>query len=479
MTRRLPTPLGLTLAFLLLVVALLLWGGLYVRSVLSESIASAEEVRAARILVADVLRAQLDEETGVRGYAAARDDVLLEPYYEGRGSLPQLLSRLRTATRRLALPGALPLLVDAEQTNRQWVRRIAYPILIARKGSHVRELHGKILVDRVRDDMNALDRALARREQLGDERAQRNVTWVDFFALAAILAIALAAMLFSVQQYRLGVRLDQERDKSEEQRRKIVEVRAAYEAEKRIADTLQEAFAQRVLPKLPSVRLSAIYVPATEEAKVGGDWYDALQLTDDRIFFAIGDVAGHGLEAAVAMNKARQILTSCALIDPKPGTVLERVNAELMTENSPMITAVVGLVNARTLEVKYALAGHPAPILIEPGRAARFLEIGSLPLGVHAATSYETHFVRSVPGATLVLYTDGVIEHSHDVLRGETALLRAVESAARQPATETATAIREEIFDHHSIADDVAILTIHFLETATDLTRADALPRTA
>lgn len=478
MTRRLPTPLGLTIAFLLLVVALLVWGGLYVRSILAESIANAEQIRAARILVGEALRAQLDEETGVRGYATAHDPVLLEPYYAGRASLPQSLRGLDSAAKRLELQQAVSILTDATRTNRQWVRQIAYPMLISRKRSHVLELHGKILVDRFRADLNALDVTLARRELLGDARAQYAIAWVGVFAIAAIVAVVLAAAVFSVQQYRLSTRLDEEREASEQQRRRIGEMRAAYEAEKRIADTLQEALAQKVLPELSTVRLSAKYVPATEEAKVGGDWYDALQLPDDRIFFAVGDVAGHGIEAAVAMNRARQILTSCALIDPNPGTVLQRVNSELLTTTTPMITAVVGLVDARNLEFTYAIAGHPPPVLIEPAQNARFLDGGSLPLGVHDDSVYKSRRVKTVPGAMLVLYTDGVIEHSHDVVAGESLLLQAVESAVRQSSTDPAAAIHQQIFDHHHVSDDVAILTIHFLEAVAGASQS-ALRRTA
>jgi serine phosphatase RsbU (regulator of sigma subunit) len=226
--------------------------------------------------------------------------------------------------------------------------------------------------------------------------------------------------------------------------------------------------------------LSAAYVAATEEAKVGGDWYDALPLSQDRVMLAIGDVTGHGIEAAVAMNKARQMLIGCALVDPTPGHVLARVNAELVAERSPMITAVAGLIDARTREFRYASAGHPAPVLLEPGRRARFLEVGSLPLGVNADTQYATHRVASAPGALLVLYTDGMIEHSHDVLQGETILLEAVESAAERAVEDPAKAIRDAIFSRYQISDDAAILAIRFLDAAVAAaSEKDALVGTA
>ncbi|HZY97463.1 MAG TPA: SpoIIE family protein phosphatase [Candidatus Cybelea sp.] len=466
MSRRLPAPLILTLAFLLLTVGVLVAGGIFVRSLLADSVANGERIRTARTFVSGAVTAQLGEETGVRGYAAARDPVLLEPYYAGRANLPVLLRQVRSVAQSLGLREALPFIADATATNRRWLAQSAFPLFTARKRSHVLELRGKVLVDRFRADMAAVDRALVRREQLGDASAERAIVWVDSFALVAVLAVILAAALFAVQQYRLGMRLERELVATERQRRQSAEMRAAYEAEKRIADTLQEAFLQRILPELATVRLSAAYLPATEEAKVGGDWYDALELPQDRILLAIGDVAGHGIEAAVAMNKARQMLISCALIDPSPASVLERVNAELVADKSPMITAVAGVVDARTCRFSYAAAGHPAPVLLEPGRRARFLDIGSLPLGVSADTKYVTHQIQSAPGAMLVLYTDGVIEHSHDVLEGEHLLLAAVESAAQTAQTDPAKAIRDEIFRHHRISDDAAIVTVHFLDAA-------------
>jgi serine phosphatase RsbU (regulator of sigma subunit) len=212
------------------------------------------------------------------------------------------------------------------------------------------------------------------------------------------------------------------------------------------------------------LRLGATYLPAAEESKIGGDWYDAFELPDGRVLLAIGDVAGHGIDAAVAMNATRQLLMSCALIDPRPGPVLERVNAELFRNQSPLVTAMAALVDAGKCEFDYAVAGHPPAVLLEPGRSARFLEVGSLPLGVLGSAAYRTHRVRSVPGALVVLYTDGAIEHSRDVVAGEELLLAAVESAAQASPANVAAAIRYRIFDDRKATDDVAILTLRFAE---------------
>ncbi len=450
----------MTLGFLLVLVCLLVAGGLFVRALVGNAFRDAERVRTARVHVADMVKQQLDEETGVRGYAAVRVPVLLAPYYGGRANLPLYFRRVHADLVALNLRGALPALRDAARANYLWLHKVAFPLVLRRRANRSLELRGKTLVDRFRIDADRLDAALARRTAQVNARAQTALLWVGGFAVAAIVAIVLAASVFTFQQYRLGLRLERERAESEAERRSAAEARAAYEAEKRIADVLQEAFSERLFPALPTVSFSATYIPATEQAKIGGDWYDALQLSEDRVLLAIGDVTGHGIDAVVAMNKARQLLISFALLDATPASVLDRVNAELVRGKSPIITAVSGVVDTRAREFTYAVAGHPPPVLLEPGGRARLLEFGSLPLGVTATSEYRTHRVQTVPGALIVLYTDGVIEHSRNLAEGEAALLEAVESAARRPNVDPATTIRETIFKRRSVADDVAILTV-------------------
>ena len=466
MSRRVVVPLVLTLTFLLVVAALLVVGGLVVRSVVATSFRNTQGLRAARIVVAEVLRDQLDEETGMRGYVAAREPVLLDPFYAGRAELPVALERLRHVILEYNVPGGLPALHDATATNRRWIKEVATPLLSPKHANPRLEVLGKDLVDRFRGDMGVVDEVLASESARSDERAQLAILAVGMLAFGAVAAVLVAAAFFTVAQYRLGLSLEKQRAAAEEGRRQSTAMRAAYEAEKRIADTLQEAFAQRRLPQLRAVRFSAAYVPAMEETKVGGDWYDVFELSQERALFVIGDVAGHGIEAAVAMDQARQTLVSCALIDPTPGRVLERVNGELVRSRSPMITAIVGLVDARGHAFSYASAGHPAPILIEPGEAPTMLAFGSLPLGVSAGTVYRTHHVPSVPGAMLVLYTDGAVEYSRDVLAGEAMLLEAIEQAATRRSVDAASAIHAAILGDQKSADDVAILTIRFADAA-------------
>jgi serine phosphatase RsbU (regulator of sigma subunit) len=463
-------PIALTLAFMVLVVALLVEAGIFVRGTVRASFRDAEGIRAARMHVADLLGDQLDEETGVRGYAAAREPILLSPYYAGRSRMSVSVARVRSDLERSNVPAAMPALTDAVDANRRWLREIAFPLILAHGPDARLQLQGKALVDRFRADGIAIDAALARRGAFIDGRAQGAVFAVGALALSSILAVAIAALIFSVQQYRLGERLERERAKSEVERRRLAEARAAYVAEKRIADTLQQAFSERLFPDLPTMSISATYLPATEESKVGGDWYDALQLPGDRVMLVIGDVTGHGIDAVVAMNKARQLLIGSALLDANPSAVLGRANLELARGKSALITAICAVVDTRTHEFSYATAGHPPPVLLEPGGRAKLLEFGSLPLGVAAETEYVTRSVQTGPGAMIVLYTDGVIEHSRDLASGEAVLLEAIESAATVPRGQAAKAIRDGIFSRRKITDDIAILTVRLWEASAPAT---------
>jgi serine phosphatase RsbU (regulator of sigma subunit) len=239
-------------------------------------------------------------------------------------------------------------------------------------------------------------------------------------------------------------------------------LRAAFAAEKQVTDTLQRAFTQRLLPALPSMSFSATYVPAAEEAKVGGDWYDAFEIGEHRILFVIGDIAGHGLEAAVAMSRVRNEMLSAAVLDANPSSILQRVNHQLFSQSAPvaLVTAVVGIADAKNYTFAYATAGHPPPILAEPDRPPRPLAFGGVPLGASRKAAYRTQSVQSVPGAMLVLYTDGVVEHSRDIIEGERQLIESISSL--RPGDDPATSVYDAIFANRTAGDDVAILTLGF-----------------
>lgn len=459
-----------TAIILALFVPILIVGGLSVRGLITTSFQSAERIRATRALGLETLKLQLDEETGIRGYVVAHDPTLLEPYRTARPLIARALTSLRAAVEQAGVRSALPSVDEAAATNARWLTAFAEPLVAAGKPgdtqAHARL--GKTLVDQFRTAVSATDRELALREDAIDVEAEAAVNRIILLIAGSTVIVIALALVFGTLQRRTAQRLEDERRRSEEERRAASELRAAYLAEKRIADTLQDAFTQRPLPTLPTLRFSAMYVPATEEARVGGDWYDALELSQDRVLFAIGDVTGHGLDAAVGMSRARQALIAAALADPEPASVLRRVNADLLRQQAPLVTAVVGYADALAHEFVYSIAGHPPPVLLAPGAPARLLDCGALPLGAIAGTDYTTYRVQAAPGAMLVLYTDGAVEHSRNVLDGETLLLHAAARALESGAEDPASVIHETIFEGNEAGDDVAILTVGIAHDRAD-----------
>ncbi|HEY0615063.1 MAG TPA: SpoIIE family protein phosphatase, partial [Candidatus Elarobacter sp.] len=162
-----------------------------------------------------------------------------------------------------------------------------------------------------------------------------------------------------------------------------VDAAQVYAREHHVADTLQRALLPERLPLDDRLAFDAAYRPGAEEAIVGGDWYDAFRLPDNRIAFSIGDVAGHGLRAAIVMGEVRQAFRAAALNPNSPSLVLERANTIVnMRPNPVMVTAIFGIFDPRDSVVTYAAAGHPAPVLALPDGAVQVLPKDGVPLGI-------------------------------------------------------------------------------------------------
>jgi CHASE3 domain sensor protein len=454
--------LFLTACVSVALVAALVVSGFLIRGFVATAFATAESVHEARYLAQDVLTLQLDEETGIRGFAATGDRSFLQPYLGAEKPLAGELLQLNVALQRLHLVAAAQVVADVQKTSHAWAQRVAVPIIQNPHAPGVQKL-GKQLMDHDRADFGAIDAALQTRETAVALEVRESIDRINLVVGIFAVLLVLAVGGFANQQVQTTARLAEQERVAEEERRRRAALTAAYEAEKRIADTLQDAFIQRPLPMSESLRFSASYVAATQDTKVGGDWYDALVLSGKRVLFAIGDVTGHGIEAAVTMNRARQSLISAALEDPDPASVLSRANGEIARFDTRLVTALVGIADAYTYEFVYAAAGHPPPVLIEPGREPRMLDCGSVPLGAYADAKYRTVRIQSVPGAMLVIYTDGAIEHSRNAIEGEELLLKAVADARHH--TDVASRIHKTIFTGRPVGDDVAILTIGFAES--------------
>ena len=246
-----------------------------------------------------------------------------------------------------------------------------------------------------------------------------------------------------------------------------------FERERLVAHSFQAAALPAAMPQIDSCTFSAIYEAGRSEALVGGDWYDAFVLADGRIVLSIGDVAGSGLQAAVTMANVRQAIRGVAYVHPDPVLMLEAADLALRSESPDrFVTAFVAVIDPIEDMVAYTTAGHPPPLLLTPERELVPLEASGLPLGLrrHDGSASASHAL--VPGSTLVLYTDGLVESTHDLEEGSARLERALLDPSTLAGPNPAQRIRDAVLIEGS-HDDVAILCARYCGVAIERHRVD------
>ena len=240
----------------------------------------------------------------------------------------------------------------------------------------------------------------------------------------------------------------------DERRRQGDELTRLYEREHSVAKALQSAFLPPFLPDVAGIAFDAVYRPAARETEVGGDWYDAFLLPDDRVAISVGDVMGHGLEAATAMVRVRESLRAAAMLpDLAPDGVLRTASRALAIAQSDVLaTATYGVLDRNAATFSYACAGHPGPLL-RRASGVKSLAGGGTLLGLEGVAA-STHVVALRTGDILAFYTDGLVESERDIERGELRLVEALAANGRDAEKIVAQALTSEP------RDDVALLTV-------------------
>ncbi|WP_234322649.1 SpoIIE family protein phosphatase [Streptomyces sp. NRRL S-350] len=200
---------------------------------------------------------------------------------------------------------------------------------------------------------------------------------------------------------------------------------------------------------LPDLRVAVRYRPAEKDHLVGGDWYDALTLPSGEVLLCVGDVAGHGIEAATGMVALRNALRGLAATGAGPAQLLSWLNSVThhLTDNVTA-TAVCGLYEPETCRLRWARAGHLPPVLLRKGRAEPLPQIGGLLLGALDHADYEEHEVQLEADDTLVMFTDGLIERRDQSVHASLAGLLALTEKAHQPAHGDGRPDLEAYLDH-------------------------------
>lgn len=189
-----------------------------------------------------------------------------------------------------------------------------------------------------------------------------------------------------------------------------------YAHEHQTALIMQQALLARPRTPHPDVQCASRYLPTGADIEIGGDWYDTVALPSGKTLLVVGDVMGHGFEAAAAMSEFRSLVRTLALQSDEPDVILteaERIADGLAFDRAA--TCVVAVVDPARRTCCFANAGHMPPLLVRPDGSSSLVRLPvDPPLGVGTVlggrTSYRRVTVDFEPGSTLLLYTDGLVE---------------------------------------------------------------------
>jgi phosphoserine phosphatase RsbU/P len=241
------------------------------------------------------------------------------------------------------------------------------------------------------------------------------------------------------------------------------------QAERAAAAVLQRTLLPAQPPDIPGLEFASRYVPG-HRGQVGGDWYDVFTLPSGAVCLVVGDVVGHGLEAAQSMSQIRAVLRSTALHTQNPAELLTRLDEHVQYFlPDTMATALCGILEPAATTLHTSSAGHLPPILAAPDHAATIVTIPTdLPLGVKPTRPRHSIHVPLPPGFVLCLYTDGLVERRGIVIDDNIEKLRKTVTA--QPPEAVCTKVMQQLVGPAIPEDDVALLLARDLRSAQPTT---------
>ncbi|SMP43762.1 sigma-B regulation protein RsbU (phosphoserine phosphatase) [Desulfonatronum zhilinae] len=254
--------------------------------------------------------------------------------------------------------------------------------------------------------------------------------------------------------------------------RSLIETTAAnerIEGELNVAREIQLGLLPKTFPPFPERREFDLFATLKSAKEVGGDLYDFFFMDEDHICFAVGDVSGKGVPAALFMAITRTLLRTAGARDRDPGPIMEIMNNDLAPDNpnSMFVTLFVGVLNTRTGRLLFANGGHNKPV-IKNHDGVRFLEGRSGPMvGAVEDIPYNTLEIDLAPGEMIFLYTDGITEAMDEELAvySDERLLTTMEAAPIVSAEQTIQVVLEDVALHVGAAqqsDDITALCLRF-----------------
>ncbi len=329
-----------------------------------------------------------------------------------------------------------------------YLGRTADPASLLIKSVHHLPLSGRQTTVRVPFGNTSFAVKVSARGSLEGSLPQR-LPWV-IAIVGTILALIAAA---------LTARLSMRRRDSE---RLAEENRRLYSEQWGIAQTLQHSLLPERLPKPEGLEVSARYAAGAEGVDIGGDWYDLIELEPGRVLLVVGDVSGRGLRAATTMASLRFAIKAYAAQGDTPEVLLAKLSDLISVRvDGQLATVLCALVDVGSRRVSVTNAGHLPPLLMAGGHG-EFIETPvGLPVGIEQNPAYSSNTVTVPEGATLLAFTDGLVERRGESIEVGLERLRSLATANHAPLDELLTRLLERLSNHAS--DDTAIAGIRWM----------------
>jgi serine phosphatase RsbU (regulator of sigma subunit) len=249
-----------------------------------------------------------------------------------------------------------------------------------------------------------------------------------------------------------------------------------YSRERRTALMLQQSLLPDELTPRSGIEVAHRYLPSSDAAEVGGDWYDMIPLSGSRVAFAVGDVMGHGVQAAAIMGQLRTTMRTLASLDLPPTEVLRQLDESTQhLGGTHFATCVYATYDPVGRVCEIARAGHPPPVLVGPDGEGTILDLpAGLPLGIGGAP-YESVEFPIPDGSVLALCSDGLVESRERDVETGLEIMRDTLSGVGKPLEDLADELVTTLF-HQLNRDDTALLLARLSGLPSDAVVSWLLP---
>jgi len=242
-----------------------------------------------------------------------------------------------------------------------------------------------------------------------------------------------------------------------------------YAEQRSISEVLQNALLPKRLPSVPGIALAARYVPGDSTADIGGDWYDVVRCDDRSFLFAVGDVSGRGVPAASIMASLHYAIRAYAAQGDHAAAILHKLTSLLdVARDGHFATVLLGHVDVPGHRLTLVNAGHLPPLVVSGG-GARFVHVvPGAPIGVVEGVRYVPHTVHVAHGASVLAYTDGLVERRGELLDAGMARLKEVVSVVPEAPERLLDRVISTLTSDAAAFDDIALLAMRWTDWNSD-----------